>query len=400
MTDKHILVGVTGSIAAYKAAILVRLLVGAGAGVRVVMTPTAKAFITPLTLATLSKHPILVDFFDPENGAWNSHVSLGEWADAYLIAPATAGTIGKMAAGIADNLLLTTYLSAKCPVLIAPAMDLDMYAHPATRQNLETLRARGVRVVEPESGELASGLTGKGRMAEPAAIVEALGGLSAFRRATWAGKRVLVSAGATVEPIDPVRYLSNHSTGKMGRAIAEELAARGAEVILVKGRMSVGGGHPRIEEIEAPTAEAMYRACTEAFGSCDAAVMAAAVADYTPAHVSPSKIKKSGGALSLELTPTRDIAAALGAQKGGRLLVGFALETDNELAHAQEKLRRKNLDLIVLNSTRDAGAAFGHDTNKITLLAADGRAEAFPLKSKREAAADIVDRMEALTAKS
>ena len=393
MKNKHIIVGITGSIAAYKAAILVRALVREGAEVRVVMTPLAKEFITPLTMATLSKHSILVDFFDPENGAWNSHVSLGEWADAYLIAPATANTLAKMAHGVADNLLLTTYLSAKCPVAAAPAMDLDMYAHPATQQNLAALRACGVRIIEPEAGELASGLVGKGRMAEPEAIVEALRNLLA-PKGFWTGKRVLVTAGATVEPIDPVRYISNHSTGKMGYAIAEELADRGAEVVLVKGRVSVETRHPNVRPIEALTAAEMYRACTEEFPSCDAAVMAAAVADYTPPTVSDKKIKKKGDVLSLELAKTQDIAASLGAKKEGRLLVGFALETDNELANAEEKLRRKNLDIIVLNSTQTPGATFGHDTNRITLLTAAGERTDYPLKSKREVAVDIVDAME------
>jgi len=396
MKGKHIIVGLTGSIAAYKAAILVRQLVREGAEVRVVMTPMAKQFITRLTMATLSKHPILVDFFDPENGAWNSHVSLGEWADALLIAPATASTLGKMAHGVADNLLITTYLSARCPVLVAPAMDLDMYAHPSTQQNLTTLAARGVRVVEAAEGELASGLSGKGRMAEPETILCAL--RAALARPTWAGRRVLVTAGATVEPIDPVRYLSNHSTGKMGLALAEELADRGANVVLVAGRMAVRTAHPGIETVEALTAEAMYRACLDRFASCDAAVMAAAVADYTPAKVSPTKIKKKGDTLSLDLARTPDIAAALGSRKEGRLLVGFALETDHELANAEEKLYKKNLDLIVLNSAREPGAGFGHDTNRVTILAADDWAMEYGLKPKREVAADIVDRMEAALA--
>ncbi len=397
LKNRHIIVGITGSIAAYKAAILVRTLVREGAEVRVVMTPLAKEFITPLTMATLSKHPILVDFFDPENGAWNSHVSLGEWADAYLIAPATANTLAKMAHGVADNLLLTTYLSAKCPVMIAPAMDLDMYAHPTTQQNLATLRERGVRIIEPEAGELASGLSGKGRIAEPETIAAEMRNLLSVNQ-SWAGKRVLVTAGATVEPIDPVRFLSNHSTGKMGFAVAEELADRGAEVVLVKGRVSVATHHPRIREVEALTASEMYKACTEAFTDCDAAVLAAAVADYTPKTVADTKIKKQNDMWSLELTRTQDIAATLGAKKEGRLLVGFALETDHELANAEEKLRRKNLDIIVLNSTRDAGAAFGHDTNKITILTAAGRRTDYPLQSKRETAADIVEAMESALA--
>ncbi|MDR0954893.1 MAG: bifunctional phosphopantothenoylcysteine decarboxylase/phosphopantothenate--cysteine ligase CoaBC [Rikenellaceae bacterium] len=393
LNGKNILVGITGSIAAYKAAILVRSLVREGAQVRVVMTPLAKEFITPLTLATLSKNPIAVDFFDPENGAWNSHVSLGEWADAYLIAPASANTLAKMAHGVADNLLLTTYLSAKCPVLVAPAMDLDMYAHPATQANLETLRQRGCRVIEPEVGELASGLVGKGRMAEPEAIVEYLRGFLTDK-GFWSGKRVLVTAGGTVEPIDPVRFISNYSSGKMGYAVAEELSNRGAEVVLVKGRVSVATHNPHIREIEALSAEEMYRVCTEEFPRCDAAVMAAAVADYTPAQVSDHKIKKNNDAWSLHLTRTRDIAAALGAEKNGRLLVGFALETDNELVNAEEKMRRKNFDLIVLNSPNVPGAAFGHDTNKVTILCSDGMKVDYGLKPKNEVATDIITQME------
>jgi phosphopantothenoylcysteine decarboxylase/phosphopantothenate--cysteine ligase len=393
MKGKHILLGITGSIAAYKAAILVRALVREGAEVRVVMTPLAKEFITPLTLATLSKHPILVDFFDPENGAWNSHVSLGEWADVYLIAPATANTLGKMVHGIADNLLLTSYLSAKCPVAAAPAMDLDMYAHPATQENLDTLRARGVRIIEPESGELASGLTGKGRMAEPETIVEYLHNMLSANK-FWSEKRVLVTAGATLEPIDPVRYISNHSTGRMGCAVAVELARRGAEVVLVKGRTTVAAPcNPRIREVEAPTAAEMYRVCNEEFPSCDAAVMAAAVADYTPAQVSERKIKKNPDEWQLELTKTRDIAASLGARKEGRLLVGFALETDNGPENAAEKMRRKNFDLIVLNSP-GADTGFGTETNRVTILHADGARIDYPLRPKTEVAADIVDRME------
>jgi phosphopantothenoylcysteine decarboxylase/phosphopantothenate--cysteine ligase len=392
LNGKHIVVGITGSIAAYKAAILVRSLIRQGAEVQVVMTPLAKEFITPLTMATLSRRPILVEFFDPENGAWNSHVSLGEWADALLIAPATANTLGKMANGIADNLLLTTYLSAKCPVLAAPAMDLDMYAHPATQQNLETLRTRGIRIVEPDTGFLASGLNGKGRMAEPEIIVETLRS-TLTAKGFWSGKRVLVTAGGTVERIDPVRFISNRSTGKMGFSIAEELADRGAEVVLIRGRVTVQTHHPNIRVIEALTAADMYRVCQEEFPRCDAGVMAAAVADYTPVHIAERKIKKGGDEWSLELTKTRDIAASLGAQKEGRLLVGFALETDNGVEHAEEKMRRKNLDLIVLNSpSSDSG--FETDTNRIVLLHSDGKRIDYALKPKNEVAADIVDQME------
>ena len=398
LNGKKIIVGVTGSIAAYKAAILVRLLIREGAQVRVVMTPLAKEFITPLTMATLSKHPIMVDFFDPENGAWNSHVSLGEWADAYLIAPASANTIGKMANGIADNLLLTTYLSAKCPVLVAPAMDLDMYAHPATQKNLETLRLAGNHIIEPESGELASGLLGKGRMAEPEMIAEYLRGFLTSK-GFWSGKRVLVTAGGTVEPIDPVRFISNYSTGKMGYAVAEELAHRGAEVVLVKGRVTVKTGNPNIREIEALTAGEMYRVCSEEFPRCDAGVMSAAVADYAPAMVADTKIKKKNEEWSLELTKTKDIAASLGAQKNGRLLVGFALETDNELIHAEEKMRRKNFDLIVLNSPNATGEGFGCDTNRVTILHCDGSKIDYNLKPKGEVAVDIINQMESRLSK-
>ena len=392
LNGKKIIVGVTGSIAAYKAAILVRSLVKEGAEVRVIMTPLAKEFITPLTLATLSKHPIMVDFFDPENGAWNSHVSLGEWADAYLIAPASANTIGKMANGIADNLLLTTYLSAKCPVLVAPAMDLDMYAHPTTQKNLETLKNFGNHIIEPETGELASGLVGKGRMAEPEVIADYLNGFLTGK-GFWTGKRILVTAGGTVEPIDPVRFISNYSTGKMGYAVAEELANRGAEVVLVKGHVDVSTHNPHIREIEAMTAEAMYQVCNAEFPNCDAAVMSAAVADYTPAQVADTKIKKKNDAWSLELARTKDIAASLGAQKNGRLLVGFALETDNGQANAEEKMRRKNFDLIVLNSPAEE-TGFGTDTNKVTILCADGMKIDYSLKTKKEVAADIVNQME------
>jgi len=393
LNGKKIIVGVTGSIAAYKAAILVRSLVKAGAEVRVIMTPLAKQFITPLTMATLSKHPILVDFFDPENGAWNSHVSLGEWADAYLVAPASANTIAKMANGVADNLLLTTYLSAKCPVIVAPAMDLDMYAHAATQRNLDRLRETGNPVIEPESGELASGLVGKGRMAEPEVIVEYLRGFLT-PKGVWSGKRVLVTAGGTVEPIDPVRFISNYSSGKMGYAVAEELANRGAEVLLVKGRVTVKSHNPHIREIEALTAEEMYRVCNEEFPRCDAGVMTAAVADYTPVTVADHKLKKQKDDWSLELTKTKDIAASLGAQKNGRLLVGFALETDNGVINAEEKMRRKNFDLIVLNSPNDTGSAFGYDTNKVTILCSDGAKVDYNLKPKSDVAVDIVNQME------
>ena len=392
LAGRRILLGITGSIAAYKAAVLCRLLKTAGAEVRVVMTPLAKQFITPLTMATLSKNPILVEFFDPENGAWNSHVSLGEWADCYLIAPATANTLAKMATGIADNLLLTTYLSARCPVVVAPAMDLDMYAHAATQQNLRTLAERGVRIVEPAEGELASGLTGKGRMAEPDAIAAFVGELLTEKKKTLCGKRLIVTAGATIEAIDPVRFISNHSSGKMGYAIAGELAARGAAVTLVSGRTALATP-PGVERVDVLSADEMYEAAVRAFDEADGAVMCAAVADYTPAEVSETKIKKGDGELFIRLRRTRDIAAELGARKGGRLLVGFALETHDEEAHAESKLERKKFDFIVLNSLRDAGAGFRGDTNKVTFIDRAGHEE-LPLLSKREVAARIADRIE------
>ena len=394
LTGKHILLGVTGSIAAYKAANLIRLLVKAGCEVQVVMTPLAKEFITPLTMATLSKRPILVEFFDPENGAWNSHIKLGEWADCMLIAPATANTIAKMAHGIADNLLLTSYLSARCRVAIAPAMDLDMYAHEATQQNIETLRRRGVAVVEPGSGFLASGLEGKGRMAEPEQIVEQLAELLNEKKKSLAGRHFLVTAGATCEAIDPVRYITNHSTGKMGYAIASELAMRGAEVTLVSGKTQIAV--PKgVKRIDAVSAEDMYNAATECFERVDGAVMCAAVADYTPKKFSEKKIKKGDNDLFIELKRTHDIAAELGKRKGERILVGFALETDNEAEHAAEKLSKKNLDFIVLNSLRQEGAGFGVETNIVTLIDKESATE-LPIMHKSEVAVHIVDKIESL----
>lgn len=395
LNGKHIILGITGSIAAYKAAMLCRLLVKEGAEVRVIMTPLAKQFITPLTMATLSKHPILVEFFNPENGEWNSHVSLGEWADMLLIAPATANTLAKMTTGVADNLLLTTYLSARSKVAIAPAMDLDMYAHITTQNNLRTLAERGVAIIEPEAGELASGLIGKGRMAEPEEIVKQVKDIFAKECVqTLAGKHYIVTAGATIEPIDPVRYITNHSTGKMGYAIAEELAQRGAKVTLVSGRTALQT--PKgVERVDVVTAEDMYNATTKAWKEADGAVMCAAVADYTPKCVADQKLKKSDNDMSIELKRTKDIAKELGATKGDRILVGFALETNDEEANAEGKLKRKNLDFIVLNSLRDKGAGFGGDTNKITLIDANGSQE-HPLMSKREVASIIVDKIESI----
>ncbi|MBQ4541054.1 MAG: bifunctional phosphopantothenoylcysteine decarboxylase/phosphopantothenate--cysteine ligase CoaBC [Alistipes sp.] len=394
LKGKHIILGITGSIAAYKSAVLCRLLVSAGAEVKVVMTPLAKQFITPLTMATLSQNPILVDFFNPENGEWNSHVKLGEWADLYLIAPATANTMAKMATGVADNLLLTTYLSARCPVAVAPAMDLDMYAHTATQRNMEQLQRDGVHIIEPGSGFLASGLSGKGRMAEPQDIVEAVKALFDEKKKSLEGKHFIVTAGATIEPIDPVRFISNHSSGKMGYAVAEALAERGARVTLVSGRTALDA--PKgVERVDVLSAEEMYEACVERFGASDGAVMCAAVADYTPRSVADEKLKKSDDDLSIELKRTKDIAATLGAEKGDRVLVGFAMETQNEMENAQSKLKRKNFDFIVLNSLREAGAGFRGDTNVVTLIDAAG-AEELPLMSKRDVADRIVDKIEKL----
>jgi phosphopantothenoylcysteine decarboxylase/phosphopantothenate--cysteine ligase len=392
LNGKHIILGITGSIAAYKAAMLCRLLVKEGAEVRVIMTPLAKQFITPLTMATLSKRPILVEFFNPENGEWNSHVSLGEWADLMLIAPATANTLAKMVTGIADNLLLTTYLSARAKVAVAPAMDLDMYAHVTTQSNIKTLAERGVAIIEPEAGELASGLIGKGRMAEPEEIVEQVKRILAPQKKTLEGKHYIVTAGATIEAIDPVRYITNHSSGKMGYAIAEELAQRGAKVSLISGRTSLPTP-TGVERIDVLSAEDMYNAAVEAWQSADGGVMCAAVADYTPISVADHKLKKSDDDMCIALKRTKDIAKELGSTKGGRTLVGFALETDNEEANAEGKLERKNFDFVVLNSLRDAGAGFRGDTNKVTLIDRNGHEE-HPLMSKVEVARVIVDKIE------
>lgn len=394
LEGRHILLGITGSIAAYKAAMLCRLLKREGAEVQVVMTALAKQFITPLTMATLSRRPILVEFFDPENGQWNSHVSLGEWADLMLIAPATANTLAKMRAGVADNLLLTTYLSARCPVMVAPAMDLDMYAHYTTQRNLKELKEHGVGIIEPGSGELASGLEGKGRMAEPDEIVAQLKEHFTEKKKPLTGKHFVVTAGPTIEPIDPVRFISNHSSGKMGYAIAETLADKGARVTLVSGRtaLSTPAG---VERVDVLTAEEMYRATVAAFEEADGAVMCAAVADYTPAEVATEKLKKSDADLQIPLKRTRDIAAELGRKKGQKILVGFAMETQNEAANATQKLTKKNFDFIVLNSLREAGAGFRGDTNRVTLIDSTSQEE-LPLLTKREVAERIAQKIEQL----
>ena len=387
------MLAVTGSIAAYKSAQIVRLLVKEGAEVKVIMTAMAKNFITPLTMATLSKNPILVDFYNPENGDWNSHVKLGIWADLYLIAPATANTLSKMAFGIADNLLLTSYLSARCPVAVAPAMDLDMYRHPATAASLEMLKSRGVFVIEPASGELASGLEGKGRMEEPENIVRYAEYI--LSKKTLEGKRIMVTAGPTREPMDPVRYISNHSSGKMGYAIAKACADRGAQVCIISGPVSIGISHPNIRVARVSTASEMCDAALEEYAFSDAAIMCAAVADYSPAVYSDMKIKRTQGSYSLELTPNRDIAAEIGKiKRKGTFTLGFALETDNEIENAVSKMKKKNLDAIVLNSLKDEGAGFSVDTNKISILSSDGKVIEGCLKSKAEVAEDIADYVE------
>ncbi|MCU0449227.1 MAG: bifunctional phosphopantothenoylcysteine decarboxylase/phosphopantothenate--cysteine ligase CoaBC [Bernardetiaceae bacterium] len=402
LQDKKIILGVTGSIAAYKAALLVRLLVKAGAQVQVLMTPAATEFIAPLTLATLAQRPVLSQLVsDPATGTWTNHVDLGLWADALVIAPASANTLAKMAHGQCDNLLLATYLSARCPVWAAPAMDLDMLAHPATQANLGTLAAHGVRLIEPGTGALASGLEGKGRLAEPEEI---LAELTAFFTTLAAplpllGKRALLTAGPTVEAIDPVRFISNHSSGKMGYALAEALAARGAEVTLVSGPVRLAPAHSRITRVPVESAAQMFEAVMAHLPTADLVVQAAAVADYTPRQVAAQKIKKKGDeGLTLELVKTADIAAATGQRlRPGQLHVGFALETEHELANAQSKLQRKNFDLIVLNSLQEPGAGFGHDTNKVTIIRRDGSVQPWPLLTKQQVAEKIVDLMVELT---
>ena len=389
---KNILLGITGSIAAYKAAMLVRLLIKEGASVQVLMTPYAKEFITPLTMATLSKNPILVDFFNPENGDWNSHVDLGTWADLYLIAPATANTIGKMAHGIADNLLLTTYLSAKCDVMVAPAMDLDMYQHPANLKNLEILKSYGNIIVEPATGELASGLSGKGRMEEPDRLVKSLTDHFNSKK-KLRNKKFLVTAGPTYEKIDPVRYIGNYSSGKMGFAIAEALSKQGAEVYLVSGPTAIETEDNTITVNRVQSAEQMHSKAMELFPEMDGAILSAAVSDFKSNLSHSEKIKRGKEKWVLELEPTKDIAESLGHIKGNRLLAGFALETDKEVENAKNKIRKKNLDFIVLNSLKDQGAGFQHETNKIKIIDKENNISDFELKSKQEVAKDIVNKI-------
>lgn len=392
MKGKKIVLGITGSIAAYKAAVLARALIKKGAEVQIVITPAGKEFITPLTLSTITSKPVISEFFARRDGTWHSHVDLGLWADAMLIAPATAATIGKMANGIADNMLITTYLSMKAPVFVAPAMDLDMFAHPSTQKNLDTLRSYGNIIIEPGEGELASHLVGKGRMEEPENIVAVLEDFFA-KKSDLAGKKVMITAGPTYEKIDPVRFIGNYSSGKMGYALAECCAERGAEVTLISGPVSITAKHPNIRTISVESAEEMYQAATSEFASSDAAILCAAVADFTPETKAEQKIKREKDDLIIKLKPTQDIAAALGKlKKSNQVMVGFALETNDEVEHAKGKLERKNLDFIVLNSLNDKGAGFRHDTNKITIIDKENVIE-FPLKNKKEVATDIINHL-------
>ncbi|MFT3738193.1 MAG: bifunctional phosphopantothenoylcysteine decarboxylase/phosphopantothenate--cysteine ligase CoaBC [Breznakibacter sp.] len=398
LKGKKIILGVTGSIAAYKAAYLLRLLMKEGAEVQVLMTPAGKEFVTPVTMSALSNKPVLGEFFQTKDGTWNSHVDLGLWADLMLIAPASANTLGKMVAGICDNLLLTTYLSAKCPVMIAPAMDLDMYAHPATQANLQRLAGLGCVILEPGTGELASGLFGKGRMEEPEAIVRRVRTFFAGGDSSpLAGRKVMVTAGPTYEKLDPVRFIGNYSSGKMGYALASQLALHGAQVTLVTGPTSLTVENGAIDVVKVESAQQMYDQCTALFPHMDAAVMAAAVADYTPVTQADEKIKRKSDTLSIEMKATKDIAAELGAKKKpGQLLVGFALESHDLEQNAQKKLKAKNLDFIVLNQAGKEGVGFNVDTNQITIIHCNGQRREFGLKRKDEVALDIVKEMESL----
>ncbi len=391
LKGKKILLAVTGSIAAYKAVLLVRLLVKQGAEVKVVMTTASKDFVTPLTLSTLSKNPVITDLFTDEG--WSNHVMLGRWADIMLVAPLSCNTLSKMVTGLCDNMLMATYLSTTCPVVVAPAMDEDMWNHPVTKANLVRLQEFGHHIIPVESGELASGLFGEGRMAEPEAIVKYLEA-NFFLKNDLSGKRVLVSAGPTYEPIDPVRFIGNHSSGKMGIAICEELVRRGADVQLVLGPSVQQVRVPGIQIHHVQTAQQMYEACVDQFKRADVAIMSAAVADYTPAKIASEKIKKNEDALSLALVRTKDILKTLGSQKkNGQILVGFALETQHESEYARHKLASKNADIIVMNSLRDEGAGFGHDTNKVTIFEKSGRELTYERKPKQQVAKDIVDRI-------
>lgn len=398
LKGKKIVLGITGSIAAYKACYIIRGLIKKGAEVQVVITPAGKEFITPITLSALTSKPVISEFFAQRDGTWNSHVDLGLWADAMLIAPATASTIGKMANGVADNMLITTYLSAKAPVFVAPAMDLDMFAHPSTQKNLDTLRSYGNHIIEPASGELASHLVGKGRMEEPDNIIRHLEDYFASKDGDLKDKTILITTGPTYEKIDPVRFIGNYSSGKMGFALADECASRGAKVILIAGPTQQKTRYTSVERYDVESASQMFEAVKEKFPEADAAILSAAVADYTPEQVADEKIKREKtGEMTLALKPTQDIAAYLGSWKNNfplreKILVGFALETNNEETNALDKLNRKNLDFIVLNSLNDKGAGFQCDTNKVTIIDREGREE-YPLKSKAEVAHDIVNHL-------
>lgn len=397
LKGKHIVLGISGGIAAYKSAYLLRLFIKAGAEVQVVITPNGKEFITPATLAALSGKPVVSEFFAANTGEWHSHVDLGLWSDLMVVAPATASTIGKMANGIADNMLITTYLSAKSHVMVAPAMDLDMWAHPSTQRNIRALESDGVEIIQPGSGELASHLTGKGRMEEPEEILRRVE-LHFARKESLRGRRILVTAGPTYEDIDPVRFIGNYSSGKMGFAIAEEAAARGAEVVLVAGPVSLQTISPSIMRVDVRSAREMLDAAEKAFETCDAAILSAAVADYAPDHRHDTKLKREHTeGLELKLVKNPDIAARLGAIKGNRKLVGFALETDHEHENAIGKMQRKGLDMIVLNSLRNPLAGFNKDTNQVTVIRNDGTETEYPAKEKREVAADILDQLEELS---
>lgn len=392
LKGKRIVLGITGSIAAYKACVLIRELIKAGAEVQAVMTPSAKEFITPLTISTLTHKPVISEFFDRRDGSWHSHVDIGLWADAMIIAPATASSIAKMANGVADNMLITTYLSMRAPVFVAPAMDVDMFSHTATQKNIKTLRSYGNIIIEPETGELASGLEGKGRMEEPAVIAKSL---EAYFKSQnqLKGKRVLITAGPTYEKIDPVRFIGNYSSGKMGYALAEECAERGAEVELVSGPVSINLNRANTHITKVESAAQMYAAAVNAFPKTDIAILCAAVADFTPRETKDVKIKREKGDMAIQLVPTKDIAAELGRmKKESQFMVGFALETNDETNNAINKLKAKKLDFIVLNSLNDKGAGFSVDTNKITIISDTSKYE-YPLKPKREVAKDIIDKI-------
>jgi phosphopantothenoylcysteine decarboxylase/phosphopantothenate--cysteine ligase len=397
LRGRKIVIGITGSIAAFKVPALIRLFRKEGAEVKVIMTEAGRDFVTPLTLSTLSGNPVIIQPFNPEDGTWNSHVELGQWADVYLLAPVTANTMAKMAHGIADNFFLTAFLSAKCPVFFAPAMDLDMFRHPATKKNIEILQSFGHFLIEPTVGELASGLSGAGRMEEPENIFNLIYDFFSAKESRVTGKKVLITAGPTYEAIDPVRYIGNHSSGLMGFSIAEEFASRGAEVTLVSGPVNLNIRHSGVRRIDVTSADEMFERCMAGKENADIVVMAAAVADFKPEAAAEYKLKKSESSLDLKLIPTKDILAEFGKSKRpGQILVGFALETDHEEENAREKLERKHLDLIVLNSLNEKGAGFKTMTNKISILFKSGQIQHFPVKLKKEVAQDIINIIESI----